>query len=279
MVPADIFLAQIIDASLDDRPIYFAMTTQAYEELNLRPFLIRQGVALKLNDGPVEAGPGPRHLRGAAQPAGRRHRTVHRRAAHGGAADATSSCTAAAARRVGPLGRLGDGRIPAYYGYSHMGLGHVYETLGETETRNATYDIAERGCGWRTSATPARRCTRRPVVGAALVLGAASLWATFGIFAKAPLRRRLRAARAGERARAVGFAGFALLLAPHAAAIAKAARATPAQPRHCRGHCRSSRRTASSATRSSRSSSSPRSSAPTVSIAVALLYTAPAFVC
>lgn len=61
---------------------------------------------------------------------------------------------------------------------------------------------------------PALHGDPRPVVGAALVLGAASLWATFGIFAKhlyevgfAPLE--LASVRA-----AVGFAGFALFLAP-----------------------------------------------------------------
>jgi drug/metabolite transporter, DME family len=55
---------------------------------------------------------------------------------------------------------------------------------------------------------------RQPVVGAALVLGAASFWATFGIFAKhlyaagfAPLE--LASVRA-----AVGLAGFALILGP-----------------------------------------------------------------
>ncbi|MBI4545477.1 MAG: DUF2723 domain-containing protein [Gemmatimonadetes bacterium] len=55
MIPADWFLAAIVTSALDDRPIYFATTTQAYDELNLRPFLIRRGVAFKLSDGPVEA--------------------------------------------------------------------------------------------------------------------------------------------------------------------------------------------------------------------------------
>src|SRR5690606_21832883 len=42
MLPADIFLGFIITAAIEDRPIYFATTTQAYEELNLCPYLIRQ---------------------------------------------------------------------------------------------------------------------------------------------------------------------------------------------------------------------------------------------
>ncbi|MFO7260905.1 MAG: DUF2723 domain-containing protein, partial [bacterium] len=49
MIPADLFLGFIISSSIDDRPIYFATTTQAYDELNLWPYLIRQGVAFKLN--------------------------------------------------------------------------------------------------------------------------------------------------------------------------------------------------------------------------------------
>ncbi|HEX7090393.1 MAG TPA: DUF2723 domain-containing protein [Longimicrobiales bacterium] len=53
MIPADIFLGFIITNAIDDRPIYFATTTQAYEELNLWPYLIRQGVAFKLHNGPV----------------------------------------------------------------------------------------------------------------------------------------------------------------------------------------------------------------------------------
>ncbi|HUH13828.1 MAG TPA: hypothetical protein VMK65_11990, partial [Longimicrobiales bacterium] len=54
MLPADVFLTSIVMNALDDRPIYFATTTQAYEELNLRPYLLRQGVAYRLMDGTVE---------------------------------------------------------------------------------------------------------------------------------------------------------------------------------------------------------------------------------
>ena len=53
IVPADMFMAAIITSSIDDRPIYFAATTQAYRKLNLTPLLIRRGVAFKLNDGPI----------------------------------------------------------------------------------------------------------------------------------------------------------------------------------------------------------------------------------
>ena len=51
--PADMFMAAIITTSIDDRPIYFASTTQAYRKLNLMPHLIRRGVALKLSGEPV----------------------------------------------------------------------------------------------------------------------------------------------------------------------------------------------------------------------------------
>ncbi|MEO5509216.1 MAG: DUF2723 domain-containing protein [Longimicrobiales bacterium] len=55
LVPADLFLAYIVTTSIEDRPIYFAMTTQAYSQLNLFDNLLRQGVAFKLNNGPIQA--------------------------------------------------------------------------------------------------------------------------------------------------------------------------------------------------------------------------------
>lgn len=57
MLPARVFLAAMITTAIDDRPIYFSMTTQAYEDLALRPYLIRHGLAFKLNNGPVQADP------------------------------------------------------------------------------------------------------------------------------------------------------------------------------------------------------------------------------
>jgi hypothetical protein len=57
LLPADIFMTAILTEALGDRPVYYATTTQAYESLNLFPFLIRQGVAFKLSNGPVVAGP------------------------------------------------------------------------------------------------------------------------------------------------------------------------------------------------------------------------------
>ena len=54
LLPADQFMAHIINASLGDRPVYYATTTNAFENLNLRNFLVRQGMAFKLNNGPIQ---------------------------------------------------------------------------------------------------------------------------------------------------------------------------------------------------------------------------------
>jgi len=134
MVPADVLLANIIDTSLGDRPIYFAMTTQAYDELNLRPFLIRQGVAFKLNNGPVGEDP----ARGIyAFPEGNAlsrfvgpyvdvPRTekllsevfVHR----GGFPDEWGHWVDVATENM-----------PAYYGYSHLGMAYLYSLHGQQD--------------------------------------------------------------------------------------------------------------------------------------------------
>ncbi|HUG40555.1 MAG TPA: DUF2723 domain-containing protein [Longimicrobiales bacterium] len=53
LLPADVFLLNIIQTSLGDRPIYFATTTQAYDRIGLRGNLLRQGVALKLVNGVI----------------------------------------------------------------------------------------------------------------------------------------------------------------------------------------------------------------------------------
>jgi len=145
MVPADILMAQIIAQSIDDRPIYFAMTTQAYEELNLRPFLIRQGVALKLNNGPVI----PSQLTGIfevpqSQITGiigpyidvpRTEKLLSEVFMHRGGFPTKWGHWADAAT---------DG-IPAYYGYSHMGLAMVYAANGQ---QTLSDDHMARGEAW-----------------------------------------------------------------------------------------------------------------------------------
>jgi hypothetical protein len=57
LMPADVFLLNIIQTALGDRPIYFATTTQAYERIGLREHLVRQGLALKVSDRPLQADP------------------------------------------------------------------------------------------------------------------------------------------------------------------------------------------------------------------------------
>ena len=142
MVPANIFMAQIIQ-SLNDRPIYFAMTTQAYEDLHLRRFLIRQGVALKLNNGPVTPDPArgiyavpESQITGIIGPYIDVPRTekllsevfMHRGEFPHGWTHWVDSAT--------------DG-IPAYYGYSHMGLAFVYDAIGEKESADRHMARAE----------------------------------------------------------------------------------------------------------------------------------------
>jgi len=50
----DILVARIVQTSLGDRPVYFASTTGTYEQFNVQPWLIRQGVAHKLSPANVE---------------------------------------------------------------------------------------------------------------------------------------------------------------------------------------------------------------------------------
>jgi hypothetical protein len=57
MIPSTWFMTAIINESLADRPIYFATTTQAYNDLRLRPYLIRQGLAFRLSDSLPEEDP------------------------------------------------------------------------------------------------------------------------------------------------------------------------------------------------------------------------------
>jgi hypothetical protein len=55
LLPADVFLLNILQSSLGDRPIYFATTTQAYDRIGLRDQLYRQGLALRVHEAALEA--------------------------------------------------------------------------------------------------------------------------------------------------------------------------------------------------------------------------------
>jgi len=133
IIPADMFMATIVRSAIEDRPIYFAMTTQAYEELRLRPFLIRQGVAYKLNNGPVVAD----SASGIFQP------TDPRYASYTGAnLDVTR--TEALASNVfmhrggfpeewGHWVDYATEGIPFYYGFTHVALSLAHQAMGNTE--------------------------------------------------------------------------------------------------------------------------------------------------
>lgn len=54
LLPNDLFILGIIQHSISDRPIYFASTTDAFRPLQLDPYLVRQGLAYRLNNGPID---------------------------------------------------------------------------------------------------------------------------------------------------------------------------------------------------------------------------------
>jgi hypothetical protein len=57
LLPADVFLLNIVQNAVGDRPVYFATTTQAYDRVGLAGNLIRHGIALKLAEEPLEPDP------------------------------------------------------------------------------------------------------------------------------------------------------------------------------------------------------------------------------
>jgi hypothetical protein len=143
MMPADIFLAQISTSAIGDRPVYFSMTTQAYEELNLRPFLVRQGVAFKLHDGPVQADtargiyPVPP---GQAAPLIGPWMDIPR---------TETLLSEVFIHRSGIPTEWGHwvdaatDQIPAYYGYSHYGLAMMYDVIGRGQDAARHMALAE----------------------------------------------------------------------------------------------------------------------------------------
>jgi len=57
LLPSDVFMLNIIQTAMGNRPVYFATTTQAYGRVGLSGNLVRHGVALKLINGQAEADP------------------------------------------------------------------------------------------------------------------------------------------------------------------------------------------------------------------------------
>ncbi len=141
LVPADMFLAYIITTSIADRPIYFAMTTQAYSQLNLFDFLLRQGVAFKLMNGPITADPakGIVEIPGGTPLTGRfidvpRTETLVDKVFmhHPGFPDKWTHWTDVATEG-----------IPSYYGYTLQILAYAYETQGQQDKAMAASKRAE----------------------------------------------------------------------------------------------------------------------------------------
>jgi hypothetical protein len=143
MLPADMFLGYIVSNSLEDRPIYFASTTQAYDELRLGGYILRQGVAYKLMNGPITPDsangivPMPSELQGIAGPFLDVKRTqellqnvfVH----HEGFPDRWTTWVDIATQQ-----------IPLYYGYTHLALAQGYAIMGDSTKMNAQAGQAER---------------------------------------------------------------------------------------------------------------------------------------
>jgi hypothetical protein len=131
MVPADLFLGYIVTNSLGDRPIYFASTTQAFDELRLGNFIVRHGVAYKLMDGPIEADSASGIVTmpsdyaayfGPYMDLPRTEYLVHKVFVHHpGFPDKFGAWVDAATQQ-----------IPYYYGYTHLALAQAYGVVGDT---------------------------------------------------------------------------------------------------------------------------------------------------
>ena len=142
IIPSDAFMADMIRQSIEDRPVYFAMTTAAFEELRLRPYLIRQGVAYKLNNGPVVADSAnglwavDARLAGTIGPfldVARTDSLVnHVFQFQGGFPDKWTHWVDSATEG-----------IPFYYGYTYYGLANAYAAWGEPAKAEANMSRTE----------------------------------------------------------------------------------------------------------------------------------------
>ena len=143
MLPADMFLGYIVTNSLEDRPIYFASTTQAYDELRLGGYIMRQGVAFKLMNGPIQADsvtgivampPEMQGITGPFMDVPRTHELVHDVFVHHeGFPDEWNAWVDIATQQ-----------IPLYYAYTHLGLAQAYAIMGDSTRMNSEAAQAER---------------------------------------------------------------------------------------------------------------------------------------
>ncbi len=156
MLPSRVFLAAMITTAIDDRPVYFAMTTQAYDDLGLQPYLIRQGLAFKLNNGPVQPDPArgiyevPDDGTGFTSMVGpyldlpRTERLLDEVFVHrGGFPD-----------EWGHWADKATTGIPNYYGIAHYGAALVHSLRGDTTSANRHLD---RGAAYIDLANGRRR--------------------------------------------------------------------------------------------------------------------------
>jgi hypothetical protein len=142
MYPSDLFMGYIVNSALGDRPLYFATTTQAFENLRLRPYLVREGVAFKLNDGLV-------------QPDGKRIVTVPQDELGlwvGEFMDLPRTETLLSEVFIHRSGLpdwnhwvdIATQNIPYYYYVSHLIMAKVYGGLGDTTNANRHMQLATR---------------------------------------------------------------------------------------------------------------------------------------
>jgi hypothetical protein len=144
VLPSTLFMAQIINQSLGDRPIYFASTTNSYNDLGLDGYLVRQGVAFKLNNGPIQPDPGRglipmpmTELRSVSGPYVDLPRTekllsevfIHRK----GFPEEWNQWVDVATQN-----------IPYYYFLVHLTAAHAYGVKGDTVQMNRHTEIAEK---------------------------------------------------------------------------------------------------------------------------------------
>jgi hypothetical protein len=133
IIPSDMIMASMIQNAIDDRPVHYAMTTAAYNELRLRPYLIRVGVTYKLNNGPVQAdsvagiwrAPNAQveSVTGPHLDVPRTEELVTNVFLHrGGFPDNWTHWVDSATEG-----------IPFYYGFTHYGMAQAYVALGQRE--------------------------------------------------------------------------------------------------------------------------------------------------
>ena len=131
LVAADQFILNIIQNAWGDRPIYFAMTTNAHRNLGLAPNVVRQGLAFRLvNEEDIAAGdytPMPQDptwhdILGAYVDGPRTRQLLWDEFIYRGMPETMSHWPDDATRG-----------IPGYYGYAHIALLQVEQAEGNTE--------------------------------------------------------------------------------------------------------------------------------------------------